>query len=116
MQRAHCGWFTVADQERSLAGPPPRQPLKSFPISELQKLDKRVRQATSEGARRAILQGNRRNKLLALLVARHRYHGGTEDEIEQLVEDFTLKNRNQIAEDILTAVGSDALRNFRRPY
>ena len=85
-------------------------------MSELQRLDEKVRQATSEGSRRAILRRNKRNKLLALLVARHRYHGETEGNIGQLVSNSTHKNKNQIAEELLTTVSFHGLRSLGRLY
>lgn len=83
---------------------PPRQPLESVPLLELQKLDKRVRQATSGEARRAILQGSRKNKLLALLAAKHRFSGKSEDVIQQLIDESIEKTKPQITEDLMKNV------------
>jgi hypothetical protein len=62
-------------------------------------LDKRIRQATSGEARRIILQGTKKNKLVALLVEKLRCSEEAEDIIQQFINESTEKTKRKIVED-----------------
>lgn len=102
-QRVTCGWFEEADQETPLTERP-RRSLEHVPLTELQRLDSRLRRAVSMDGRRAVLQGRSKRVLSALLVAKRRRGGDLEDSIQQLIEDISTEVKRQILERVLEMV------------
>jgi len=91
------------DQETPLTERP-RGSLESVPFTDLQRLDSRLRQMVSVDARRAVLLGRSKKVLIALLTAKRRKGGDSEDSIEQLVDDVHEEDKRQIAERVLGMV------------
>ena len=91
------------DQEKPLTKRP-RGSLESVPFIDLQRLDSKLRQVVSMNARHTLLLGRSKKLLTALLVAKCRKRGDSEDSIENLVDDIHMEDKRQIVERILGMV------------
>lgn len=70
----------------------------------MQRLDSKLRELISTDARRTVLLGRSKKIVAALLVAKRRRGGDSEDTIEQLAEDVLGEDKRQIVERILGMV------------